>query len=143
MSLYVIDAGIAVKWFILEPDSDRARRLLENYNQGADDLVAPDLLIPEAANVFWKRAERGDLTPHEAEDNLRDLLALNLSLTASSLLAQKALALAQTHHRSLYDCLYLALSLDLGCGLISSDERLYNAVSPAFPQLKLLRALTF
>src|SRR5690242_5836406 len=111
MSLYVVDAGIAVKWFILEPDSERATRLLENYNKGTDDLVAPDLLIPETANVFWKRAERGDITSQEAEDNLRDLLALNLPLTASSLLAAKALVLAQAHHRAVYDCLYLALSV--------------------------------
>lgn len=88
MSLYVIDAGIAVKWFIPEPDSDKARQLLEHYNQGADDLVAPDLIIP-------------------------------------------------------YDCLYLALSLDLGCDLITSDERLYNAVGATFLQLKLLRKLSF
>ena len=143
MSLYVINAGIAVKWFILEPDSERARQLLENYNHGADDLLAPDLLIAEAANVFWKRAERSDITGREAADNLNDLLALNLPLTASSLLARKALTLAQAHHRSVYDCLYLALSIDLGCDLISSDERLYNAVGTVFPKFKLLRALTF
>lgn len=143
MSLYVIDAGIAVKWFIPEPDSDRAMRFLENYNQGADDLVAPDLIVPEVANVFWKRAQRGDIAANEAEDNLRDLLALNLHLTPSSSLASKALMLAQAHQRAVYDCLYLALALDLACDLITSDERLCNAVGAAFPQLRLLRAMSF
>jgi predicted nucleic acid-binding protein len=143
MSRYVVDAGVAAKWFIPEPDSDKARRLLESYNQGADDLIAPDLIIAEAANVFWKRAGRGDITTHNAEDNLSDLLALNISLTGSSSLVRKALALAQTHRRSVYDCLYLALSLDQGCDLISSDERLYNAIGSAFPQLKLLRDCRF
>ena len=112
MSRYVVDAGVAVKWFIPEPDSDKARRLLESYNQGADELIAPGLLIAEAANVFWKRALRGDITPQDAKDNLSDLLALNLSLTAPSALVPNALTLAQTHRRSVYDCLYLALSLD-------------------------------
>jgi predicted nucleic acid-binding protein len=143
MSRYVIDAGVAVKWFIPEPDSDKARQLLESYNQGADELIAPDLFIAEAANVFWKRAGRGDITIQNAEDNLSDLLALNISLTGSSSLVCKALTLAQTHRRSVYDCLYLALSIDLGCDLVTSDERLYNAVSSAFPQLKLLRQCTF
>jgi predicted nucleic acid-binding protein len=74
MSRYVVDAGVAAKWFIPEPDSDKARRLLESYNQGADDLIAPDLIIAEAANVFWKRAGRGDITTQNAEEGLSDLL---------------------------------------------------------------------
>ena len=139
MSLYVIDAGIAVKWFIAELNTDKARRLLDNYSQGADDLIAPDLLIPEAANVFWKRANRNDITAQEAEDSLSDLLTLGIPLVPSSLLAVRALELAQTHKRSVYDCLYLALALDRGCDLISDDERLHNAVGAVFPQLKPLR----
>jgi predicted nucleic acid-binding protein len=143
MSRYVIDAGVAVKWFIPEPDSDKARRLLDSYNQGSDDLIAPDLFVSESANVFWKRAARGDITAQDANDNLSDLLALNIPLTASSLLVLKALTSARTHHRSVYDCLYLALSLDQGCDFISADERVYNAIGSAFPQPKLLRDCTF
>ena len=141
MSLYVIDAGDAVKWLIPEPDSDKARRLLDHHNQGSDDFIAPDLLIPEATNVFWKRTARGDIIAQEARDNLSDLLALSIPLTPSSLLAEKALELAQTHRRSVYDCLYLALALDHGSDLITSDERLYNAIGAVFPQIKLLRNL--
>lgn len=62
MNLHVIDAGIAVKCFLTESHSDKARQLLEQYQQRIIDLAAPDLLIAEGANVFWKRAARGDLT---------------------------------------------------------------------------------
>ncbi len=55
MSLYVIDAAVAVKWFLPEPYSDKARTLLDAYNRGVDDLIAPDLLIPEVTNAFWKQ----------------------------------------------------------------------------------------
>jgi predicted nucleic acid-binding protein len=105
---YVIDAGVAVKWFIPEADTAKARRLLELFHQGAADLAAPDLLIAEAANVFWKRANRNDITAQEAEDNLND---------------------------------YLALALDRGCDLVTTDERLVNAIGGQFPQIKLLRDL--
>ncbi len=138
---YVIDAGVAVKWFIPEDDSGKARKLLDLFHQGAADLTAPDLLIAEATNVFWKRADRNDITTQEAEDNLNDLLALNLPLVSSSLLALQALAIARAHRRSVYDCLYLALALDRGCDLITTDARLVNAVGAQFPQLKLLRDL--
>jgi predicted nucleic acid-binding protein len=138
---YVIDAGVAVKWFIPEDDSATARRLLDLFHQGAVNLTAPDLLVAEATNVFWKRADRNDITAQEAEDNLNDLLALNLPLVSSSLLAPRALAIARAHRRSVYDCLYLALALDRGCDLVTTDERLVNAVGAQFPQLKLLRDL--
>src|SRR5438045_7747798 len=99
MSLYVIDAGVAVKWFIEEPDSEQAKRVLTNYSRWIDDLLAPDLIIAEVANVFWKRAVRGDLTAKEAKDSLTDLLSLNVPLISSALLASKALLLAQSHQR--------------------------------------------
>jgi predicted nucleic acid-binding protein len=141
MTPYIIDAGVAVKWFIPETDTAKARRLLELFHQGAADLTAPDLLIAEAANVFWKRADRNDITQQEAEDNLNDLISINLPLVSSSLLAPQALAIARTHRRSVYDCLYLALALDRGCDLITTDERLVNAIGLKFPALKLLRDL--
>ena len=142
MSLYVIDAGVAVKWFIEEPDSGQAKGLLTNYLRWVDDLIAPDLIVAEAVNVFWKRTVRGDLTVQEAQDSLTDLLSLNLPLTSSALLAPQALRLAQDHQRSIYDCLYLALALQRGCGCVTADERLYNAIGKTFPQLILLRDLT-
>src|SRR5262245_1580724 len=138
---YVIDAGVVVKWFIPETDTAKARRLLELFHQGAAALMAPDLLIPEAANVFWKRADRNDITAQEAADNLNDLLSINLPLIASSILAPVAMAIARTYRRSVYDCLYLALAQDRGCDLNTTDERLVNAVGAQFPQLKLLNDL--
>jgi predicted nucleic acid-binding protein len=96
---YVIDAGVAVKWFP-EADTAKARRLLELFHQGAADLTAPDLLIPEAANVFGKRADRNDITAQEAEDNLKDLLSINLPLVSSSSLAPPAMVMARLHRRS-------------------------------------------
>jgi hypothetical protein len=46
---YVIDAGVAVKWFIPEVDSAKAHQFLERYLQGVDTPVAPDLLMPSVA----------------------------------------------------------------------------------------------
>jgi predicted nucleic acid-binding protein len=142
MTLTVIDAGIAVKWFLSEIHSDKAIHLLDQYQRQAIDLIAPDLLIAEATNVFWKRAARGDLTVQEAADNLQDLLTINLPLVSAAALAPKALALAQAHQRSVYDCLYLALALERDCEFVTSDERLYNAIGKLFPNIKLIQHLT-
>jgi predicted nucleic acid-binding protein len=137
--LYVIDAGVAVKWFIPEEDSAIAHQLLTRYLQGLDMLIAPDLLVSECGNVFWRRQRQGDIAQEEATDSLDDLLALQIPLTPATSLVQIALQLAIQHERTVYDSLYLALSEERNCPLITADERFFNAVSSTFPNLILLR----
>jgi predicted nucleic acid-binding protein len=135
----VIDAGVAVKWFIPEEDSAIAHQLLTRYLQGLDMLIAPDLLVSECGNVFWRRQRQGDIAQEEATDSLDDLLALQIPLTPATSLVQIALQLAIQHERTVYDSLYLALSEERNCPLITADERFFNAVSSTFPNLILLR----
>ncbi|MEH2024315.1 type II toxin-antitoxin system VapC family toxin [Nostoc sp.] len=54
MRRYVLDASVAIKWFVLEVHSDKARRLLtSNYT-----FLVPDFFFAEVANVLWKRVRR-------------------------------------------------------------------------------------
>ena len=137
--LYVIDAGVAAKWFIPEEDSAIAHRLLTRYLQGLDSPIAPDLLISECGNVFWRRCRQGDMTAEEATESLADLLTLDIPLVPASTLVQSALRLALQHQRTVYDSLYLALSEERDCPLITADERFFNSVGSQFPNLHLLR----
>lgn len=137
--LYVIDAGVVVKWFIPEDDSDIAHELLTRYLQGLDTLIAPDLLVSECSNVFWRRQRQGDITLEEATESMADLLALNIPLTPASSLVHDALQLAIRHERTVYDSLYLTLSEERNCPVITADERFFNAVGAEFPNLILLR----
>lgn len=137
--LYVIDAGVAVKWFIPEEDSAITHQLLERYLQGLDTPIAPDLLISECGNVFWRRQRQGDITAEEATESIDDLLTLDIPLVSVSNLVQSALRLAIQHQRTVYDSLYLALSEERDCPLITADERFFNAVGSQFPNLQLLR----
>jgi predicted nucleic acid-binding protein len=82
--LYVIDAGVVVKWFIPEVDSAQAHQLLERYLQGMDTPVAPDLLSAECGNVFRRRCRQGDITPDEATENSADLLTLQVPTGTSN-----------------------------------------------------------
>jgi predicted nucleic acid-binding protein len=46
--ILVIDASVALKWFVDEPRRDQTRDVL-----GSDfDLVAPDLILVEVANAL-------------------------------------------------------------------------------------------
>jgi len=127
---YVIDAGVVVKWFIPEADSDIAHQLLARYLQGVDAPVAPDLLIAECGNVFWRRCRQGDITPEEATESLADLLTLQVPLVPATSLVQSALSLALQHQRTVYDALYLALAQERNCDLITADERFFKNDPP-------------
>jgi predicted nucleic acid-binding protein len=52
--IVVVDASVAIKWFIQEPDRTAARLLLEPDKR----LLAPELLVAEVANAIWKRSSR-------------------------------------------------------------------------------------
>jgi predicted nucleic acid-binding protein len=137
--LYVIDAGVVVKWFIPEADSAIAHQLLERYLQGVDTPVAPDLLIAECANVFWRRCRQGDISAEEATESVADLLTLDVPLVPATRLVQSALPLALQHQRTVYDALYLTLAQERHYPLITADERFFNALRLQFPNLQLLR----
>jgi predicted nucleic acid-binding protein len=136
--LYVIDAGVVVKWFIPEVDSAIAHQLLERYLQGVDTPMAPDLLIAECANVFWRRCRQGDISAEEATESMADLLTLDVPLVPATRLVQSALPLALQQQRTVYDALYLALARERHSPLITADERFFNALGPQFPNLQLL-----
>ena len=48
----VVDASVAVKWFVPEQDSDADARLTGS----CEDLHAPRLLTAELSNAQWRKA---------------------------------------------------------------------------------------
>ena len=139
MKNLVVDTCVVVKWFLPEVDSDRALMLRESFQAGTINLLAPDLLLIEFANVLWKQRQALDL--EEAESILVELRTWDLELIASDKLLDDALRLAYEHQRTVYDALYLALAQREGCDLITADERLYNAVKNQLPWVKGLHNL--
>lgn len=121
----VVDASIVAKWFVLEPDSERARDVL-----AADvALMAPDLLVAEVANVLWKRERAGHVTAAQVDAALAELPLVFGELTPSSALAPHAMRIARELDHPVYDCLYLALGDAANATLITDDGRLARRVA--------------
>ncbi len=126
MSSFVVDASVAVKWFVPEIHAEFADRLLT----GDHDLHVPDLLFSEFGNILWKKVGRGEMTAEEARGILQALPVVPLSVHQSSPLLAAAFELALSVSRTVYDSLYLALAISLSCSLVTADERLFHAVEP-------------
>ncbi|MBI5166176.1 MAG: type II toxin-antitoxin system VapC family toxin [candidate division NC10 bacterium] len=141
MTDWVVDSSIAVKWFVEEEHTEEALRIFDDLLSGAKILWAPDLLISEFTNVMWKRVLAGDIDEAFAVQSVRDLLQIDLKIVESRELVSSALELAVQFRRTVYDSLYLALSLRLECPIITADRRLYKAVHPEFPGIRWVGAL--
>lgn len=122
MSL-VVDASVAAKWFIPEPESDRAEAL----RLTGEALIAPSLVVAEIGNALWKRAIRGLLTSGEASDAIHTATLLFTALIPTEELAMRALELAIDLRHPIYDCFYLALAERERAPIVSANAKLLGA----------------
>ena len=113
---FVIDASIAIKWVVAEPGAETALLLRQ------ERLFAPDLLIPECANILWKKVRRGELTGAEATVAARLLSMADIELEPMRALLEPATRLAIALDHPAYDCIYLALAEALGCEFVTADQ---------------------
>jgi predicted nucleic acid-binding protein len=125
MNLVVVDASVIIKWFIPETLSAEALRVRD----GGTLLHAPDFVDVEVGNIIWKKLQRGDLTRAIADSIVAQLPLLAMSRYPSGALVPPAFDLAARTGRTVYDCLYLALAVQLGGQMVTADDRLINALA--------------
>jgi predicted nucleic acid-binding protein len=135
MDNLVVDSSVAVKWFVVEPYSTEARRILDAYQNGLFSFLAPDLINVEFGNIIWKKHLFQGLAASDAEDMLDRFQQLQFTFTATTELLEDAYKIAVAHRRTVYDALYLALGVRENCRVVTADEKLVNAVGSNFPNL--------
>jgi predicted nucleic acid-binding protein len=121
---YVIDASVAAKWILPEPDSDVAMVLLE---QADARFHVPELCTAELANVLWKRSRRGEISSLDAVEAAAQLRDLPVRRHSHQTLITPALLIALQHGITVYDALYVALALSLDATVITADRTLAGA----------------
>jgi predicted nucleic acid-binding protein len=138
---YVLDSSVALKVVLLEAESGRAIRLLDDYANAIHTLIAPDIFTPEVANALVSAERQGRIQRGEAALLLRDLrLNAPLFFPASPLLVRgMEIALATRH--AVYDCIYLALAEREGCEFVTADDKMVRALRPSFPFIVDLKNL--
>jgi predicted nucleic acid-binding protein len=125
MTGYVVDASVAVKWLVLEAYSDYAARLLDD----GSTLLAPELIFAEVGNALWAMRRRGDITASDFAEALDVLRAAPISVSTSMRqLTAAAGRLAADLDHPVYDCFYLALSVQEHYPVVTADARFYDAV---------------
>ncbi len=136
--MIVVDASVAAKWYLPEPDSQRAFALLKSR----DVLAAPDILEPEVASAITRAARRGRLTVAQARGaadswlrHLDDELIV-LEPVEADIDAAINLALSMSH--GLLDCLYLALAMRRAAQLITTDASFVRRSTAVYARVRSL-----
>ena len=120
----VVDASVAIKWFVPEPLSNEAERLLG----GGDALFAPDLLLVEFGNIIWKKVRLGELARDDGDAALAALRSGPVGLVGTTPLVERALHLAHEIEHPLYDCLYLATAEAVAATVATARSPLLRSV---------------
>jgi predicted nucleic acid-binding protein len=122
----IVDASVAFKWFVPEPESDRALALFET----TEALYAPDLILTEVANAMWARLRKLDGDHGPAVKAATNALPRMLTfLVPVAELLPRAVDLAFDLQHPIYDCIYLALAEREKAALITADRRLIATAS--------------
>ena len=125
MTGYVLDASVAIKWFIPEIHSDMARYVSRLQAR----LHVPSFIRLEMGSVLAKKIRREELARDEGDVILKEFSQLPLQYHPDERLFHAGYALALVTHQSLYDCLYLALAETIDGALITADRKFFQTLS--------------
>jgi predicted nucleic acid-binding protein len=122
---YVIDASVAVKWFIAdaadEANTDHALLLLDRAQQGDAKFLAPPHWVSEVAAVLVR------LTPKTVSRSVAALRSLSFVTVANEdSHYQHAISLSLKLDHHLFDTLYHAIALEENATLITADKKYYD-----------------
>lgn len=125
MSL-VVDASVALKWYLVEAESTAALALL----QGSEPLLAPQLIVSEICNAAWKLWRRDEIDADQVSEIARSVGSrFAAPLFDMRSLAQRAGQLATELDHPAYDCFYLALAEREAAMVVTADRKLVRKLA--------------
>ena len=120
----VLDASAAIE---IALDGKAAGRLFEIL-AGAEEVIAPELLIPELVNTVWKYQQFGQLDLAKCDLALAFAVGLVDRLVSHAEIYREAFAMSRAHRsRAAYDMFYLALARREDAALLTLDTALKKA----------------
>lgn len=136
--MIVVDASVAVKWFVPEPGEDAAQQLLA----GGELLFAPALIRIEVAGAILRYFREGKIK----EDKTRSVLADWENLLAEGIVRQiddeqlypDAIAVSLDCRHALNDCFYLAAAKMLDASVVTADVPMHKRGKLAYDRISLL-----
>ncbi len=127
--LLVVDASVAVKWYLRDEEHLwEADLLLDHQEEELIELVAPRQIRVEVASSFRRAALRGRISVSEVDRLIVDWLETHITLIDNEPLLRQATRLWIHHGCTLFDGLYIACAAQTQAPLVTADERLLRTI---------------
>jgi predicted nucleic acid-binding protein len=136
VTAYVVDASVVIQRLITDTHSSPVKVLFSGLADSQDELWIPEFCLLECANVLWKQVRFSGLPDDQADQLIRDLVALPLQVTPVSALFSNALRIGLEHNLAIYDSVYIAMAAHLGYPLITVDTKQEKAAKDAGVTIK-------
>jgi predicted nucleic acid-binding protein len=132
----VLDSSIGVKTIIPEHDSAKAWQLQSDRRKGIHELLAPDLYLLEVSNILISAHRSGKVAVQDLPFTYLEMFRQQPVISPVTTYLPNAFKIASQIRVSVYDAIYLAMSQQESCLLITADQKLINA-APGFSFLTL------
>lgn len=117
---FVVDASVAIKWFVPEIHAEVVRRLLRE----GITLLAPDLIWAEVANALWRKWREKELPAEAVEGILNDFRRYPLRICSGESPYDVAWPAVQGSGRTFYDAVQDTPWCRHVCGLKTCPPRM-------------------
>jgi len=125
----VVDANVVAKLYLKDEQyTDKADLLFSRFKRGEIHLLAPRLITYEVPAAVKRGVVRMKADEETWRTAIYSFESLGLLIIDDSDAKYEAMRLAIKYGRSYYDALYLLLAEDLGCPLITADDKLFRTL---------------
>lgn len=119
---FVIDASIVTKWFLVEPDSEKAIKLRDDFAIGRIELTVPTLLFYEVINAL---RFSGEFRQAELVLAAKSLSKYRFGMwRPRGKLLELSAELSLREDTTVYDACYIALARRIDSKVITEDREL-------------------
>ena len=135
----VVDASLAVKWFLPEPGAEAAAALLLEQ----DEIAGPDMLAVEVHATLVRGANMVKSNRVEAETAIRRFQAMIESGDVTLIRSlpkqiERSANIAVNLGHPLKDCIYLVLAMEMDCELVTCDARFAEKAKGVWARVRVL-----
>ena len=138
----VVDASLALKWFLSEEHTPLALALWDHWQQTSDPLMAPPIFRSKVTNVLHRSVRRQLLSPPDAADVLDTLMSLVPIHEPPGLYTRAMTIAVSLGLGSTYDSIYLALAEAENCEMWTADRKFVRAAQQRFSQVRWIGEAT-
>ncbi|MDE1822760.1 MAG: type II toxin-antitoxin system VapC family toxin [Candidatus Micrarchaeota archaeon] len=123
--MITLDASAAIKLVITEENSDKISNAFDSVTSRGEPILTVDIMLAESVNGLWKHLMvLKDIDENQFETAYKNLLALwnSTEIIPTEILIDKARQIAKRHMLTIYDSLYVSLSLLNNAPILSCDS---------------------